>query len=59
MPLTYAELLERLKNIDEVSLLEILELTSEDLVDNFRSRVEEKYDYLISELEDEEDDPAT
>lgn len=56
VPITFSELLDRLKQIDEISLLEILEITSEDLVENFRHRVEEKYDYLIQELDDEEED---
>lgn len=56
MPLTFYELLERLKKIDEVSLLEVLQLTSGDIVDRFEDRISDNYDYLIGELDDEEED---
>ena len=43
-----------LKRVDEVSLLELLEISSEDLVDRFGDKIEEKYDQLVIEVEDEE-----
>ena len=54
MTKTYRDVLERLKLVDEVSLLEVLEITSEDLVDRFNDKIEEKIDDLASEFEDEE-----
>ena len=56
MARTYAELLERLKQVDEISLLEILEVSSEDIVDRFEDRIEHKLTELINEFEDEESD---
>jgi len=48
MVLTLEELKEKVKEqINEVDLLEILEVTSEDLVDRFDDLIEEKYDILI------------
>lgn len=48
MALTLEELKEKVKEqINEVDLLEILEVTSEDLVDRFDDIIEEKYDILI------------
>lgn len=38
----YQELIERLKSVDEITLLELLELTSEDLVDAFTDRINEQ-----------------
>jgi hypothetical protein len=52
MPLTLPEICDRLKSIDEVSLLEILNITSEDLVERFQDLIEEKADNLEEELED-------
>lgn len=48
----FAELLEKLKQLDEVLLLELLELTSEDIVDAFVDRVAERETYIRHEAED-------
>lgn len=50
--LTFIDVCDRLKQQDEISVLEVLEITSDELVDRFRDRVEEKYDYLVEDLED-------
>jgi hypothetical protein len=47
-----AELLEELKKLDEVLLLELLELTSEDIVDAFLDRIAERETYIRHEIED-------
>ena len=48
MALTLEELKEKVKEqINEIDLLEILEVTSEDLVDRFDDIIEEKYDILL------------
>ena len=50
--LTLVELKEELaKTCDEISLLEILEINSYDLVEAFSDRIEDKYDELVSEFE--------
>ena len=51
MPLTLHDVKERLKQIDEVSLLEVLEISAEDIVDRFGDRIELKMDYLVEDLE--------
>ena len=51
--ITLAELVLSLKRIDEISLLEILEISSEDLVDRFTDKIEEKYDSLAEDFEEE------
>lgn len=50
--LTLTEVQEKLKLIDEISLMEILEITSEDLANRFMDKIEIKYDQLITEFED-------
>jgi len=52
--LTLTEVQEKLKLIDEISLMEILEITSEDLANRFMDKIEIKYDQLITEFEDYE-----
>lgn len=40
------ELLEVLRGLDEISLLELLEITSEDIVDRFADKIEDNLDKL-------------
>lgn len=54
--ITLADMILHLKRIDEISLLEILEISSEDLVDRFVDKIEEKYDLLKEDFEEEEED---
>ena len=48
-------LIEKLKQLPETDLLELLEIYSDELVDRFMDKVEEKMDYLEKELCDELD----
>jgi hypothetical protein len=43
-----------LKQQDEVSILEILEITSDEIVDRFQDKIEENYEHLAEDLEDED-----
>jgi hypothetical protein len=54
MTITFIELLDRLKQIDETSLLEILDISSEDLVERFSDLIEDRYDTLIQEFPEDE-----
>jgi hypothetical protein len=49
----FEDLLNRLKGLDEITLMELLEISSEDLVERFQDKVELKLDYLTEDLEDE------
>ena len=48
---TLADILTQLKQIDEISLLEVLNISSEDLVDRFQDLVENDQDRFEYELE--------
>jgi hypothetical protein len=52
MALTILDLFDKLKRLDEISLLEILNITAEDLVDRFEDRIEAMFDDLVDELDD-------
>lgn len=52
--LTVPELKERLKRLDEVSLLELLNISSEELVDSFSDNIENNYESLCKEVDWEE-----
>lgn len=44
------------RGLSEIELLEVLEITSEDLVERFSDLIEEKFDYLAEELELEQEE---
>ena len=51
--MTLEELKERLaERVDEITLMEILNINSEDLVTAFSDRIEEKFEDLNKEYED-------
>ncbi len=52
MPLTFSELIEELYNVDEVTLVETLGLTAEDIVNKFLDKVEEHQDDLQELIND-------
>lgn len=51
MPQALDILFERLKHFDEVTLLELLDITSEDILARFKSRVISKKEFLFGEVE--------
>lgn len=51
--LTLNELADRLKHIDEISLMEVLEITSDEIVDRFMDKIEFRVDDLQRDFEDE------
>ena len=52
MELLISELQEKLKSqFDEITLLELLDISSEDIVERFSDLIEENYDKLIKEIE--------
>lgn len=54
MSLTFQELLENLKKCDEVFLLELLDLHSDELVDRFEDIIDARQPYIRSQLFDDE-----
>lgn len=51
MPRNLDILFERLKQFDEVTILELLDITTEDLLSKFKSRVSQKREFLYGEVE--------
>ena len=54
MAMTLVELKDKLKRLDETILCEILDITSEELVDRFEDLIEEHFDELEEDLGDED-----
>jgi hypothetical protein len=50
--MNHLELLEKLRHLDEVTLLELLEINSDDIIDRFLDKVLEKDDYIRKEIQD-------
>ena len=50
--LTLNDVKDRLKQQDEISLLEILDISAEDIVERFSDIIENNYETLAEELED-------
>lgn len=55
MSLTLPEVCEKLKEVEEVTLMEILGITSEDLVIRFEDVIEERFEEFEREFYGEED----
>jgi hypothetical protein len=49
--MTFVELCDRLKQLEETLLLEVLDINSGQIVDRFQDVVEDKRDYLEEDLE--------
>lgn len=52
MTLTTDDVNAKLMILPEIDLLEVLEITSEDLVNRFQDKIDEKREYLNDDLED-------
>ena len=51
--LTLQELKDKMKeNLSEIDVMELLELTTEDLVERFPDKIEDKYEQILNQLED-------
>ena len=55
---TFEEICEILKGTDEITLLELLDISSEEIVEKFRDLIEDKLEFFQQDLEDEEDDDS-
>jgi hypothetical protein len=53
MQRTFQELCDDLKKFDETTLLELLNINSEELVDMFQDKIEENLDRLLKETDNE------
>jgi len=54
----FEQLLEALKQVDEITLLELLDVTSEDLLDKFKDKIAEdiyRFNLYVEETLEEQD----
>jgi len=50
MSLTLEDIKDRLKQLDEITLMELLEISSEDLVDRFVDKIEDRANSLEEQV---------
>ncbi|CAB5222392.1 hypothetical protein UFOVP369_4 [uncultured Caudovirales phage] len=50
---TFYELCEDLKKLDEITLMELLNLNSEEIVDAFQDKIEDNFERLSKEVNNE------
>ena len=59
MSITLKDIMEYLRNLDEITLLEALDISTEELIDRFEDRISERFELLRNDFEteiyDEED----
>lgn len=53
---TIEEIKEKLRQLDELTILELLDVTSEELVEFMTDQIVERYDILIEYLSDDQED---
>jgi len=59
MGMTFPELCERLKDLDEITLIEVLGISSTMLVDMYGDIIEERFDILTKMYEEEDMDETS
>ena len=53
---TFEEICDKLKRMDEISLLEVLDISSEELVERFKDLIENRLEYFQIDLEEDTSD---
>lgn len=56
MSKTFRDIIDDLRRLDEVTLLELLHLRTEDIIDRFEDVIEAKQEQIRSQLDDSEED---
>lgn len=56
MTILFTELKEKLKQLDEITLMELLNLSSEDLIERFDDIIEERFNLLVEQFSEDEED---
>jgi uncharacterized protein YecA (UPF0149 family) len=56
MTKTFHEVCEDLQTLDEITILEILEITSEELIEKFQDKIEDNFVKVVKALDNELED---
>lgn len=50
--LTLRDIMERMAKLDEITLLEVLDISSEEIIERFADKIEDKFEELEIDLDD-------
>ena len=56
MALTFVDLCDELKKLDETTLLELLDISAEEIVNKFQDKIEDNFDHLLLLIEENQDE---
>lgn len=56
MALTFKDVCDKLEQLDEITILEVLDITSKELVAKFEDKIEDNIEELSEDLEDRQED---
>lgn len=56
MALTFVDLCDELKKLDETTLLELLDISSEEIINKFQDKIEDNFDHLLLLIEENQDE---
>ena len=56
MALTFVDLCDELKKLDETTLLELLNISSEEIINKFQDKIEDNFDHLLLLIEENQDE---
>jgi|TARA_R110001606_G_scaffold358706_1_gene510401 plasmid replication initiation protein len=56
MPLTFKDVCDKLEKLDEVTLLEVLEISSDEIVAKFQDKIDDNFEELSEDLDDTQTD---
>lgn len=51
MALTHRELMDKLRHLDEITLMELLEISSDDIIERFQDLIDNKRENFEEDLE--------
>jgi hypothetical protein len=52
MALTFKDVCDKLEKLDEITLLEVLDISSEDIVAKFQDKIDDNFEELSEDLND-------
>ncbi len=52
MALTFKDICDKLEKLDEITLLEVLDISSEDIVAKFQDKIDDNFEELAEDLDD-------
>tara|TARA_R110002020_G_scaffold133108_2_gene297044 strand:+ start:502 stop:687 length:186 start_codon:yes stop_codon:yes gene_type:complete len=56
MALTFKDVCDKLEQLDEITILEVLDISSKELVAKFEDKIEDNIEELTEDLEDHQED---